>query len=109
MLFRSAIASTGLKRFASAPDVPTMIEQGYANFVAVSWIGFLLPGGTPRPIIDRYNKEIVRILNLPEIKEKLQGMEFEIIAGSPEQFEQWIHDEIARWGKVIKDTGVKVD
>jgi tripartite-type tricarboxylate transporter receptor subunit TctC len=104
-----AIASTGLKRFASAPDVPTMIEQGYANFVAVSWIGFLLPGGTPRPIIDRYNKEIVRILNLPEIKERLQGMEFEIIAGSPEQFEQWIHDEIARWGKVIKDTGVKVD
>ena len=104
-----AIASTGLKRFASAPDVPTMIEQGYPNFVAVSWIGFLLPGGTPRPIVDRYNREIVRILNLPEIKEKLQGMEFEVVAGSPEQFEQWIHDEITRWGKVIKDTGVKAD
>ena len=104
-----AIASTGLKRFASAPDVPTMIEQGYPGFVAVSWIGFSLPGGTPRPIIDRYNKEIVRILNLPEIKAKLQGMEFEVVAGSPEQFEQWIHDEIPRWGKVIKDTGAKAD
>jgi len=104
-----AIASTGPKRFASAPDVPTMIEQGYPGFVAVSWIGFLAPGGTPRPIIDRYNKEIVRILNLPEIKARLQGMEFEVVAGSPEQFEQWIHDEIPRWGKVIKDTGAKAD
>jgi tripartite-type tricarboxylate transporter receptor subunit TctC len=104
-----AIASTGPKRFASAPDVLTMIEQGYPGFVAVSWIGFLLPGGTPRPIIDRYNREIVRILNLPEIKAKLQGMEFEVVAGSPEQFEQWIHDDIPRWGKVIKDTGAKAD
>ena len=104
-----AIASTGPKRFASAPDVPTMIEQGYPGFLAVSWIGFLAPGGTPRPIIDRYNKEIVRILNLPDVKAKLQGMEFEVVAGSPEQFEQWIHAEIPRWGKVIKDTGVKAD
>jgi tripartite-type tricarboxylate transporter receptor subunit TctC len=104
-----AIASSGLKRFASAPEVPTMIEQGYPNFVAVAWIGFLLPGGTPQPIIDRYNTELVRILNLPEIKAKLQGMEFEVVAGSPEQFAQWIHDEIPRWGKVIKDVGVKVD
>ena len=104
-----AIASTGPKRFASAPDVPTMIEQGYPGFLAVSWIGFLAPGGTPKPIIDRYNKEIVRILNQPDIKAKLQGMEFEVVAGSPEQFEQWIHDEIPRWGKVIKDTGAKAD
>jgi tripartite-type tricarboxylate transporter receptor subunit TctC len=104
-----AIASSGLKRFALTPDVPTMIEQGYTNFVAVAWIGFLLPGGTPQPIIDRYNTELVRILNLPEIKAKLQGMEFEVVAGSPDQFAQWIHDEIPRWGKVIKDIGVKVD
>jgi tripartite-type tricarboxylate transporter receptor subunit TctC len=104
-----AIASTGQKRFASAPDVPTAIEQGYPNFIAVSWIGFLAPGGTPAPIIERYNKEIVRILNLPEIKAKLQGMEFELVADSPAQFAQWIHDEIPRWAKVIRETGVKVD
>src|SRR5439155_148745 len=53
------IASTGHKRFPSMPDVPTMIEQGYPDFVAVSWIGFLAPGGTPRPIVERYNKELV--------------------------------------------------
>jgi tripartite-type tricarboxylate transporter receptor subunit TctC len=104
-----ALATSGAKRFASAPDVPTMIEQGYPGLVAVPWIGFLLPGGTPRSIVDRYNKEIVRILNLPEVRAKLQGIEFEVVAGSPEQFEQWIHDEIPRWAKVIKETGAKVD
>jgi tripartite-type tricarboxylate transporter receptor subunit TctC len=103
------IASTGNKRFAATPDVPTMIEQGYPDFVAVSWIGFLAPGGTPRPIIDRYNKELVRILHLPEVRGKLQEMQFDLVAGSPEQFAQWIRTEIPRWGKVIKDTGAKAD
>lgn len=103
------IATTGIKRFASAPSVPTMIEQGYPNFIAVSWIGFLAPAGTPGPIIDRYHREIVRILNLPDVKATLQGLEFEVVAGTPDQFAQWIRAEIPRWGKVIKDTGVKVD
>jgi tripartite-type tricarboxylate transporter receptor subunit TctC len=103
------IATTGLKRFPSAPDVPTMIEQGYPGFVAVSWIGFLAPAGTPQPIIDRYHKEIVRILNLPDVKATLQGMEFEVVGGTPDQFAQWIQAEIPRWGKVIRDTGTKVE
>jgi tripartite-type tricarboxylate transporter receptor subunit TctC len=104
-----AIASTGQKRFATTPDVPTMIEQGYPDFVAVSWIGFLAPGGTPRPIIDRCNKEIVRILHLPEVQAKLQQMEMERVAGSPEQFAQWIRTEIQRWGQVIRSTGATSD
>ena len=103
------IASTGHKRFPSMPDVPTMIEQGYPDFVAVSWIGFLAPGGTPRPIIERYNKEIVRILHMPAVRSQLEKMEFEVVAGTPEQFVQWIHTEIPRWGKVIKATGAKAD
>jgi tripartite-type tricarboxylate transporter receptor subunit TctC len=104
-----AIASSGSKRFASMPDVPTMIEQGYPDFVAVSWIGFLAPGGTPRPIIDRLNKEIVAILNQPAIKAQLQKMEFDLVAGTPEQFAAWIQTEIPRWGKVIKSTGAKAE
>ena len=102
-----AIASTGVKRFEATPDVPTMIEQGYPGFVAVSWIGFLAPGTTPKPIIDRYNKEIVRILKQPEIRAKLEEMQFEVVAGTPQQFAEWIRTEIARWGKVIKATGAK--
>jgi tripartite-type tricarboxylate transporter receptor subunit TctC len=103
------IASTGAKRFASAPDVPTMIEQGYPDFVAASWIGFLAPGGTPKAIIERYHKELVRILNLPQIKSQLTEMEFEVVAGTPEQFGQWIRSEIPRWGQVIQATGTKAD
>ena len=103
------IASSGAHRFASTPEVATMIEQGYPDFVAVSWIGFLAPGGTPQPIIDRYNREIVRILQLPEIRKRLLDMEFEVVAGSPTQFAQWIQTEIPRWGKVIKATGAKVE
>ena len=103
------IASSGEKRFASTPAVPTMIEQGYPGFVAVAWIGFVAPGGTPRPIIDRYHKEITRILNEPEIRAKLEAMEFDLVAGTPAQFADWIKTEIPRWGKVIKDTGTKAE
>ncbi len=103
------LASTGEKRLESTPNVPTMIESGYPNFVATSWIGFLAPAGTPKNIIDRYNKEIVKILNLPDVKSKLSTMEFQVIGSSPEQFSQWIKTETVRWGKVIKDTGTKVN
>lgn len=103
------IASTGRTRFAATPDVPTMIEQGFPEFEAVSWIGFLAPGGTPRPIIDRYNKEMVRIIKSPEVRAKLEQLQFDVVAGSPEQFAQWIQTEIPRWGAVIKATGAKAD
>ena len=97
------------KRFGSLPNVPTMIEQGFPGFVATSWIGFLAPGKTPQPIIDRYNTEIVRILNLPDVKAQLEKLEFDIVASTPQQFADWIRDEIPRWGKVIKSTGLKAE
>ena len=103
------IASSGDKRFASTPELPTLVEQGYPGIVALSWIGFLAPGGTPKPIIDRYNKEIVRILGTPEVKGKLEAMEFEVTASSPKYFADWIATEIPRWGKVIRDTGAKAE
>jgi tripartite-type tricarboxylate transporter receptor subunit TctC len=103
------IASSGAKRFPGTPDIPTLAESGYPDLVAVAWIGFLTAGGTPRPIIDRYHKEIVKIVNSPEIRDKLTAMEFEIVAGTPEQFSAWIRSEIPRWGKVIKATGAKAD
>lgn len=103
------LASTGLKRFPGTPNVPTMIESGYADFEAQSWIGFLAPGGTPKNIIDRYNREMVKILRSPEISQRLHEMEFEVVATTPEQFSAWIRSEIPRWGKVIKATGAKAD
>ena len=103
------LASTGRKRFATTPNVPTMIESGFADFEAVAWIGFLTTGGTPRPIIDRYHREIVKILTTSEVRDKLLAVEFEMVAGTPEQFGEWIRTEILRWGRVIKQTGAKAN
>jgi tripartite-type tricarboxylate transporter receptor subunit TctC len=103
------LASSGTKRFPSTPDVPTLIEAGYKDFEATSWIGFLTTGGTPRHIVDRYNREMVKILNSPDVQQRLHDMEFEVIAGSPEQFSNWIRLEIGRWGEVIKATGAKAE
>jgi tripartite-type tricarboxylate transporter receptor subunit TctC len=103
------IATSGAKRFPSTPTIPTLIELGYADLLATSWIGILAPAGTPKNIIDRYNREIVKIVTSAEIRDKLQAMEFEVVATSPEQFSSWIRSEIPRWGKVIKATGAKAE
>jgi len=101
------IAATGAKRFAAQPEVPTMIESGFKDFEATAWIGFLAPGGTPRPVIDRLHREITRILRTPEVSDKLLGVNFEMVASTPEQFDAWIRKEIPLWAKVIKQTGAK--
>ena len=103
------LATSGSKRFASTPDIPTLIESGYKDFEATSWIGFLTAGGTPAPIIERYHREIVKILQQPDIRKRLIEMEFDIVATTPQQFSDWIRLEIGRWGKVIKDTGAKAE
>ena len=103
------LATTGHTRFATTPNIPTFNESGLKDFEATSWIGLLAPIGTPPNIIERYNREVVKILKSPEITKRLQDMEFEIVAGSPKQFGDWIGLEIKRWGKVIKDTGAKAE
>ncbi len=103
------IASSGSSRFASTPDVPTLEEVGFKDFEATSWIGLLAPAGTPPNIIERYNQEMVKILRSPEIKKRLEDMEFEVVASSSAEFSDWIKAEINRWGAVIKETGIKVE
>jgi tripartite-type tricarboxylate transporter receptor subunit TctC len=103
------LASSGAKRFHSTPDVPTLAESGYKDFEATSWIGFLTTANTPRPIVDRYHRELVKILTSPDTSARLREMEFEVVANTPEQFSAWIKSEIGRWGQVIKATGAKAE
>ena len=100
---------SGDKRFKSMPDVPTLVESGFAGLVALSWIGFLAPGETPKPIVDRYHAEITRILKSPEVQAKLEQMDFDVAASTPKQFSDWIKAEIPRWGAVIRQTGAKAE
>ena len=101
------LAASGRKRFPAMPNTPTMIEEGFADFEAIAWIGFLAPGGTPKPIVDRYNRELVKILNAPDVHKRLTEIQFEVVASTPEQFAEYIRWETPRWAKVIRDTGAK--
>jgi tripartite-type tricarboxylate transporter receptor subunit TctC len=103
------LATTGRKRFSGTPEIPTLIEAGFKDFEAVAWIGFLARAGTPRTIIDTYHREIVRILAVPAVKQRLLDIQFEIVASTPEQFGEYIRWETPRWAKVIKDTGAKAN
>lgn len=99
------IASTGEERFRDTPEIPTMIESGYPGFVATSWVGFLAPAATPPEAISRYNRELTRILRLPEVSKQLEEIQFDVVATTPEAFTAWIDEEVQRWGDVIRKTG----
>ncbi|MGE5640683.1 MAG: Bug family tripartite tricarboxylate transporter substrate binding protein [Clostridia bacterium] len=103
------LASTGRKRFPATPDTPTMIESGFKDFEATAWIGFLAPGQTPKNIIERYHRELVKILAEPAVRKRLTDLQFEIVASTPEEFAEYIRWETPRWAKVIRETGAKAN
>jgi tripartite-type tricarboxylate transporter receptor subunit TctC len=100
------MALTGAKRAKSAPDVPTMAESGFPGFDVVIWFGLVAPAGTPADIIGRLNKEVIRIMGMPDIREKLGAIDFEIATSTPADFGAYIKKEVAQWGQVIKTAGV---
>ena len=104
-----ALAVTSAKRVDDIPDVPTINESGYKGFDAVTWFGLLAPAGTPRDVIARLNAEFNKALQQPELRTKLGNEGADPAGGTPEQFAALIRDEIPRWGKVVKDSGAKVD
>ncbi|MDP9968912.1 tripartite-type tricarboxylate transporter receptor subunit TctC [Variovorax paradoxus] len=103
------LATTGEKRFVDTPDVPTLVELGYKELEATGWVGFLTTAGTPRAAVERYSRELVKILRTREMTDKLRAMQFDIVASTPEQFSAWIRTETVQWGKVVKATGAKVE
>ncbi len=104
-----ALAVTTAKRSSIAPDVPTLAESGLPGFEVGSWQGVFAPAGTPPAIVKRLNAEIVKALNLPEVREKLSGLGAEIVADSPEEFSALVKAEVAKWADVVKKSGAKVD
>jgi tripartite-type tricarboxylate transporter receptor subunit TctC len=104
-----ALAVTSPRRWASVPDLPTMIEEGYKDFDSTAWFGLMAPAGTPQPIIDRIHRETVRILALPEIRKRFDEIGMEAIGNTPAEFAAVIAAETPQWAKVIKDAGVKAE
>ena len=104
-----ALAVTTAKRSASIPELNTIDEAGLSGFDVGSWVGVLAPAGTPKPVVATLNTEIVRILNLPESRERLFLMGHELQGDTPEHFSAFIKAELARWAKVIKESGAKAE
>jgi tripartite-type tricarboxylate transporter receptor subunit TctC len=104
-----ALAVTSARRVPTLPDVPTMAESGAPDQEAETMQGVLFPAGTPREIVDRLQREIARIVALPDVRDRLAGMGFEPVANTPEEFADYIRSEINKWAKVIREAGIKVD
>ena len=104
-----ALATTGPRRAASLPDLPTMIESGVPGYESTAWFGLAMPAGTPRDIIARMNAEGQKATKAPEFIKRMTDLGYEIVGGTPEQMAAMIQDEMKRWGPIVKASGAKVD
>jgi tripartite-type tricarboxylate transporter receptor subunit TctC len=102
-----ALAVTSTKRASAAPDVPTMSEAGVPGYDVSSWYGLHAPIKTPKAIIEKINREVNRILELPDVRERMVRLGMDPAPMSADQFQEMSKSEVARWAKVIKDAGVR--
>ena len=104
-----ALAVASLERNPVYPDTPTIAESGYPGFSAVSWFGLSAPASTPKDVVQKLHEATVKAMNMPEVKSRLQGVGFVVVANSPAQFTDFVTAEITKWGKAAKASGAKLD
>ena len=103
------LAVTSAKRTADLPAVPTVAESGFKGFEAVTWFGIAGPAGLPKDVVAKLNSAFNKALQDPEVRKKLASQGTDALGGTPEQFAKLIHDDIGRWGPIVKESGAKVD
>ena len=104
-----ALAVTGKTRSPVLPNVPTVAEQGYPTFEAVAFIGMMAPAATPKPIVDKLNADMQKVLAMPDIKDKLAAQGFQAEWMRPADFGSYLAKEVPKWGAIVKSSNVKVD
>ena len=104
-----ALAITGPKRNAALPDLPTVTEAGYPGADFVSWNGVHVRSGTPKTVVAKLNSDLNRVLRLPDVQERMITLGLDAVGGTPEAFGRFVQEDIARWARVIKESGVRVE
>lgn len=103
------LATTGKGRMTELPEVPTMSEAGLPGYEVYVWYGVMAPAGTPPDVLAKLNQELVRIFNLPDVKSKLLAQGGELATGTPEEFADFIRKDVAKWNKVIRESGIQAN
>lgn len=104
-----ALATTGATRARVLPDTPTVMESGLKGYEVETWYGMLVPTGTPAPVVSRIHTDLTHVIRLPEVQERFASEGGNVIASTPEEFGAFIVRELAKWAKVARDAGAKVD
>lgn len=103
------LAISGEERSTLSPEIPTVAESGLPGFGFSVWIGVLAPAGTPKPIVERLNTEIVKIVTSPDVKARFAKQGVEVAPTTPDKFNAFLRSEVDRWGKVVQEAGIKAD
>ena len=105
-----AVATLGEKRASTLPDTPTLIEQGFPGLNAYAWWGIFAPAGTPKPVIDKLHGELVKVLSQADVRKTLgDTLGMDLVVSTPDALQKWTLAEMAKWGKVVRENGIKTD
>jgi tripartite-type tricarboxylate transporter receptor subunit TctC len=103
------LATTGKQRSAVTPEIPTASEAGVPGYEATIWLGLMAPAGTPRPVLERLSAEVGKVINAADVKENWGKQGAAPMAMTPDQFGAFVREDVTKWSKLVKDTGMKVD
>jgi tripartite-type tricarboxylate transporter receptor subunit TctC len=103
------IGVSGAQRSVLLPEVPTVAEQGVPGYEVNVWFGMQVPAATPRPVVEKLNRDIVALLKDPEVVKRFRDQGVEVVASTPEQFSQLVHSEVAKWTQLIQDANIRIE
>ena len=103
------LAVTGGQRSATLPDLPTIAESGLPGYEMLNWLGLFTPAGTPRAVVEKLNSEVLRIMRLPDVRDRLNAQGAEPSPLATEEFTAFVKNEVEKWAKVVAATGMTVD
>jgi tripartite-type tricarboxylate transporter receptor subunit TctC len=104
-----ALATSGVQRAPLLPDVPTVAEAGVPGYEVTVWFGMMVPAGTPKPVVEKLNRDLVKVLKEPDVVQKFRNQGVEVVASTPEEFAELVHREIPKWTSLIKEANIRIE